>query len=348
MSYVLFDDKFHSHEKVASLFDGECPGDALGLYALALSWCGDKLTDGFVSAGWVARSGLKPKAAAELVRVKLWHRSDDVCADCAAVYADTERNTKKPEPGGYVVHGYLERNPTKHEVLQKREAAAKRKNDWVESKRREREEQQSQERGGNNVPDRNRNATGTRSVTASVTALPTTLPTTHYPLPTTHVPLPTSQNTHASEGGADAPPRRQRAKPAVPDDPLGEQIARSAVWDAYRVAYFDRYGAEPLSNAKIRGQIKHFVQRVPRDEAPAIVTAYLRSNNARYVAAGHSFGPLLQDAEAVRTEAVTGKSRTQWGARDADKRDGRRQDYEELFTELRKRDEAKEAGRLQS
>jgi hypothetical protein len=230
------------------------------------------------------------------------------------------------EADGYRFHDWLECNPSVEEILKERAKGNQRAARSYERRR----AMSSAESSPEEQPKTPRSF-GVSS--------PAPIP---IPIPS---PIPTSQQRPECEWGAVAPPRRQRAKPSVPKDPQGEQIARAATWDAYRVSYCDRYGEEPLDNAKVRGQIKHFVQRVPRDEAPLIVAAYLRSNNARYVAAGHAFGPLLQDAEAVRTEAVTGKSRTQWGARDADKRDGRRQDYEELFADLRKRDEAKEAER---
>jgi hypothetical protein len=119
------------------------------------------------------------------------------------------------------------------------------------------------------------------------------------------------------------------------------QIATAAAWDAYRVAYRQRYDAEPVRNAKVNGQIRQLCARLAHDEIPHVVAAYLRSNNARYVASGHAVGPLLQDAEAVRTVAVTGRQRTQWAARDADKRDGRGAAYQEMFDRLNREDAEK-------
>ena len=338
MSYVLFDDEFHSHEKVVALFDGPCPGDAIGLYALALSWCGGKLTDGFVSAGFVARSGLNHQAASELVRVRLWHPADHPCEDCRAEHAS--RKAQKPEGAGYVVHGYLERNPTKAEVMAKREATAQRKADW----RAKRDEQLASQQDNRPIHDVSHSGTervtGTE-VTASVTTGQTPHPTPHSPRPTSHLPNPTAQDP-CSEGGAVAPPRRARAKPAVPLDPMGQQIATAAIWDAYRERYFARYGVEPVSNAKVRGQILQFSKRVPVDEAPDIARSYVSSNNARYVASGHSIGCLLQDAEKLRTEAITGRQGTAYDARAQDKRDGRGQRINALIQRIDAEDKAKQ------
>lgn len=163
-----------------------------------------------------------------------------------------------------------------------------------------------------------------------------------------HLNADTDQSCDVPPQPASGPaPRRTRRKQAPPVDPTAQQMATAAIWDAYRVGYKARYDAEPLRNAKVNGQIAQLAKRIPHDEAPAIVVAYLRSQNARYVASGHAIGPLLQDAEAVRTEALTGRSRTAWGAHAADKRDGRAQDYEDLFAELRAHDEAKAAKEMQ-
>ena len=115
--------------------------------------------------------------------------------------------------------------------------------------------------------------------------------------------------------------------------------ASGQVWSAYASAYAARYGCEPTRNAKVNGQVAQFVRRVPAEDAPAIAATYVRSNNARYVAAGHSVGCLLQDAEKLRTELLTGRQGTAHAAASADRRTGRRDEYEEVFARLRAEDE---------
>ncbi len=105
MVWVKLDDKFHGHRKTLALFDGPCPGDAIALWALAASWCGDQLTDGVVPLAFVRRSGLDKKAADELVRVGLWARE----ADC------------------FVFHDWLARNKSRATVEADRVAALERK-----------------------------------------------------------------------------------------------------------------------------------------------------------------------------------------------------------------------------
>ena len=93
MSWVYLDDKFHSNPKVVSA------GNAgAGLYAKSLSYCGDHLTDGFVPMPWARVMG-SPTLRAKLVDVGLWQE----------------------EHGGYRIAGYLELNPSREDVLRKRQ-----------------------------------------------------------------------------------------------------------------------------------------------------------------------------------------------------------------------------------
>lgn len=111
-----------------------------------------------------------------------------------------------------------------------------------------------------------------------------------------------------------------------------------ATWDAYAAAYRTRYAAAPLRNATVNGQLASFLRRVPADEAPHIAQHYVSSNNARYVAAGHTVGCLLQDAEKLRTEWLTGRSTTAHEARIADRTSGRAHEYEQTLAQLRAED----------
>jgi hypothetical protein len=78
MPWGVVDDKLHTHPKADNAGLA-----AMGLWALALSYCCDQLTDGFISRERVAKiAGGKPagnKLAAALVAARLWH---DAGADC--------------------------------------------------------------------------------------------------------------------------------------------------------------------------------------------------------------------------------------------------------------------------
>lgn len=93
--WVRLDDQFHCHEKVAEL-EPDLMLAAVGLHALALSWCGDRLTDGVLPKGQPARLAGRnvDDLIAELVRVGLWERTEN----------------------GYRIHDYLDYNPSREEV----------------------------------------------------------------------------------------------------------------------------------------------------------------------------------------------------------------------------------------
>ena len=88
------------------------------------------------------------------------------------------------------------------------------------------------------------------------------------------------------------------------------QVACRAVWESYSQAYDWRYGATPVRNAKVSGQIKLFVGRIGMGEAPFVAAFFVQHNAQYYVQKMHGVGLLLADAEKLRTEWATGKSIT--------------------------------------
>lgn len=106
MPWGRVDDKLHSHPKA-----DKAGIAAMGLWALALSYACDQLTDGFVSRERVTKiaGALGPKLAAKLVAAKLWHPANEPCGDpdCDAYRVDDD---------GYRFHGWAERQPIKAEV----------------------------------------------------------------------------------------------------------------------------------------------------------------------------------------------------------------------------------------
>jgi hypothetical protein len=97
------------------------------------------------------------------------------------------------------------------------------------------------------------------------------------------------------------------------------QAACKATWIAYSKAYFDRYGTEPVRNAKVNANVKQFVQRIPYDEAPQVAAWFVSHPKAFYVTKLHEFGLLLADAESLRTEWATGRHVTATSARQSDR-----------------------------
>src|SRR6266705_2800835 len=111
MAWVRLDDGYPEHPKV----DRVGPL-AAWLNVCAWAYCARNLTDGFVPDGRVDQLAAvqKPRHLVELLlEGKLWERV----------------------PGGFLVHDFLDYNPSREQVLKERAAAAKRVNDWRNTKR---------------------------------------------------------------------------------------------------------------------------------------------------------------------------------------------------------------------
>jgi hypothetical protein len=93
VAWARIDDKFHSHPTlmVAGL-------DATGLFARAIAYCADYLTDGFVPRSWAEQQGGK-KPVQKLIDAGLFI----------------------PVEGGVCIKDYLDWNPTRERVLADRE-----------------------------------------------------------------------------------------------------------------------------------------------------------------------------------------------------------------------------------
>ena len=111
-------------------------------------------------------------------------------------------------------------------------------------------------------------------------------------------------------------PARPSENPAEPED---ASATNRAVWAAYRQAYLDRYGVEPLRNAKVNGQIAQFVRTVGAEDAPKLAAFYPWHNGGFFVQRRHDFGLLLQSAQQIRTDWLRGEQMTQTKARQTEK-----------------------------
>lgn len=90
-------------------------------------------------------------------------------------------------------------------------------------------------------------------------------------------------------------------------------------WQAYAGAYQQRYGVPPTRNRAVNGQLAKYLERVPLEEAPDIAAFYVQSKRGLYASAKHPVNLLLRDAEALRTEWLTGRQGTDAEARQADR-----------------------------
>lgn len=122
MTWVRKDDQMPINRKVSALSDA-----AYRLDDEAICWASRNLTDGVIAADDLEGVGKRPtlKIAAELVRRGRWH---------SAGYECPSEHCPKPGPDGWVIHDYLEYNPTKEQVIKDRTAKAERQKRWREAK----------------------------------------------------------------------------------------------------------------------------------------------------------------------------------------------------------------------
>jgi hypothetical protein len=117
--------------------------------------------------------------------------------------------------------------------------------------------------------------------------------------------------------------------------------AHREIWAAYSGAYRNRYGVEPVRNAKTAGQVAQLRKRLGQDAAP--VAAYYCGHSAQwYTTKGHAFGTLLADAEKLHTEWQTGRQITSTTARIDDRTAHHRNVFDKLIAEARAEKEAQQ------
>ncbi|WP_447902434.1 hypothetical protein [Pseudomonas serbica] len=107
--------------------------------------------------------------------------------------------------------------------------------------------------------------------------------------------------------GAQAASNVKVLKPKAARQKTDVQIANANTWDAYTIAYLDRYGVEPVRNAKVNAQIAQLVQRLGADEAPQVAMFYVTVNDSFFIRASHELGLLVARAEGIRTQWLTGR-----------------------------------------
>jgi len=112
-----------------------------------------------------------------------------------------------------------------------------------------------------------------------------------------------------------APEKAKRV--AKPKDPEAEAAkeANAQTWKAYSDSYFNRYGADPVRNAKVNKMIAEVVKRLGADEAPQVAFYYVTINDAYYLRTLHDLGNLLAKCESIRTQWATGRQMTGTTAR---------------------------------
>jgi len=112
MPWFVVDDNADSHPKFVAAGNA-----AIGLWARTGAYAARHLTDGIVPGNIAKMYGSRPQIT-KLVAVGLWHTAGHDC---------THPKCLQPAPGDFAIHDYLIYNPSRRDVLAKRERAAEKK-----------------------------------------------------------------------------------------------------------------------------------------------------------------------------------------------------------------------------
>lgn len=89
-----------------------------------------------------------------------------------------------------------------------------------------------------------------------------------------------------------------------------EKQLRLKTWEFYKQAYLERYGIEPVRNARVNRNILDFVKQVGAN-APQMIYFFVFHNNSWYVQKGHDTGTLLSNVQAIARDWAKGYQTTQ-------------------------------------
>lgn len=185
--------------------------------------------------------------------------------------------------------------------------------------------------GGSNFPDNTEQnpSTNRTPVKQCSESVPEQNPNTAEPITNTITNTSTITNTNSQTklfAGAIESDDTTPKEITKPDGPSPTAVT----WRAYKAAYEKRWGNAPPWNAKMAGQFRSFVSRVPREDAPSVAQFYLTHNDRYYVKSMHPVGLLLRDAEKLYTEWKTNRKVTDNEARSAESGDHYREQMKRL------------------
>ena len=147
---------------------------------------------------------------------------------------------------------------------------------------------------------------------------------------------------------AKASPKRGRPKKKVAPEPAGPalviasdaaprpaptplQLACARTWEAYRVAFYQRFGQDPVRNAKVNSLIVTFVQRLGHEESPAVLASYLQHPSPFYLERMYPLDLAVRDCEALRAQWATGQYVTRSQAQAQTSTDGYQQRMQHIL-----------------
>ncbi|MFJ8043846.1 hypothetical protein ACIRBX_25420 [Kitasatospora sp. NPDC096147] len=110
MAWFAVGDSTDDHRKTLAAGNA-----AMGLWVRCGAYASAHLTDGVIPGPVAAKLGT-PTQIRKLLAAELWHEARHACRACPQV-----------KQGDFVMHGYLEANPSRRQVLERRERAAEKK-----------------------------------------------------------------------------------------------------------------------------------------------------------------------------------------------------------------------------
>lgn len=119
---------------------------------------------------------------------------------------------------------------------------------------------------------------------------------------------------HVATADAVAPARRRSSTSSAKN-----HSATSATWTAYESAFLDRYGTEPVRNAKVNGMLANLVKRIGEEDAPHVARYYVGHNDSFYVRRMHSVDMLLNSCESLHAQWKTGREITHRKAQEVER-----------------------------
>ncbi|MFJ6771451.1 hypothetical protein ACIQOV_10870, partial [Kitasatospora sp. NPDC091257] len=110
MPWFAVGDSTDDHPKILAAGNA-----ATGLWVRCGAYASAHLTDGVIPGAVAAKNGTATQIA-KLLASGLWHEAGHACARCP-----------QPRRGDYVMHGYLDANPSRRQVQERRRRAAEKK-----------------------------------------------------------------------------------------------------------------------------------------------------------------------------------------------------------------------------
>lgn len=117
--------------------------------------------------------------------------------------------------------------------------------------------------------------------------------------------LPNVATAHAA---ATQEPVTELVTEVLDSKPEKQKTAGALIFEAYQDAYVQRYGLEPLRNAKTNSICAQIAKQLPVDEARALMHFFVQQNVAFYLQRGHAIQLALADLQALRTNMLQNKA----------------------------------------